>query len=132
MKITPQLVLSALAAVFIVSCETPSPYGFTPQGSPTPVPAVAYPYPNIAGVWQGPYAIITIGSSSGGTSFAMSMKKKNGMMHASTGQWGQPYHRHFIFMRSDGGIARATVNSLNPATIFVEDDDGQVRAWTRR
>ena len=131
MKITPQLVLSALAAMFIVSCETPPPYGFTPPGSPTPVQAVAYPYPNITGVWQGPYATMTIGSILG-TSFAMSMKKKNGMMHASTGHWGQPYHRHFIFMRSDGGIARATVDSLNPATISVEDDDGQVRAWTRR
>ncbi len=88
------------------------------------------PYPHVAGVWQGPYATITIGRSTG-ASFAMSMKRKGGKVHASTGHWGQPYHRHFTFLRSDGRTAKATVDSPNPTTISVEEEDGRIRPWTR-
>lgn len=130
------LVLPAtLAVLLLVSCETPPPHPSQPLLRPVSQPAVTapapavHPYPHIAGVWQGPYATITIARGTG-PSFAMSMKRRGGKIHASTGHWGQPFHRHFTFLRADGRTAKATVDSLNPATISVEEEDGRIRPWT--
>ena len=142
MKMTHFTRLLPLVALLLVSCEMPAPVIISnPMPSPAMAPSYAqspsalaparYAYPSIAGVWQGPYATITIGRSSG-ASFPMSMhSRSSGKVHASTGHWGQPYHRHFTFQRSTGTTARATLNSLNPTTISVEEEDGRVRDWTR-
>lgn len=146
MKTTLLFLPSALTMMFLVSCEMPAPIIISnPQSSPAPAPGyvppipagglptspVGYAYPNIAGVWQSPSATITIGHGSGGT-FPISVIGNTGNVHASTGHWGQPYHRHFTFKRNTGRTARATLNSLNPTTISIEEEDGRIRNWTRK
>ena len=145
MKTKNASLLAALATLFLVSCESPAPIIISnPMPSPAaplsnaprssvtaPSAPLTYAYPNIAGAWKCPYATMAIGPSNG-PSFILSVNNPGGKANAFTAHWGQPYHRHFTFKRANGTQARATLKSLNPTSISVEEEDGRIREWVRR
>lgn len=146
--------LLLLPALLLVSCESPAPIiisnprpdssypssssSYTPSSTaPAPTTRTTYAYPNIAGVWKSDIGTtITIAPSSGGP-FAITITPDPGRnhtkVHSETAQWGQPYHKHFRYIRDTGVEVIGTVTSLTPSTISVRADNkkGGTQIWRK-
>lgn len=146
--------LLLLPTLLLLSCESPapiiisnprptpsypsSPSSYTPPSSaPAPVTPATYAYPNIAGVWKSDIkTTITIAPSSGGP-FSITITPDSGRnhtkVHSETAQWGQPYHKHFRYIRDTGVEVIGTVTSLTPSTITISahNERGGKQVWRK-